>query len=316
MSSSPTRPQPSAALTVRRSDLQLVSDWHVHLDLKARSMEVSQNTVNTYKAGMRRFIDFLNTGQRISSPTAEDVRLWKEFQLTVANSKPEAVNTWLSGIRNFYRWAVNQRRIPKDADPTADVKGAGRKTRKAHKRQALSEDEVRALLALDCDPKQKAMIALKVYTGIRDISLIHADMHHLTIRDGARVLLVQHKGHVEADDLVKVTPDCWAHLQPWLEKRGLVSGPLFWSESKRNLHGRLDASTVRWMMKSLYKSAGVDPAKSSHSARHAAATTALRRGADIRQVQQMMGHADVNTTLIYAHDLKRIQNAAEDAIVY
>lgn len=305
------------ALAVRGSHAQLIGDWHAYLDIKARAMEISQNTVNTYKAGLRRFVDFLNTGQRIARPTPEDVRLWKEFQLTVADSKPEAVNTWLSGVRNFYKWAVDQGRIAEDADPTKDVKGAGRgRTKKTHKREALSEDEVRRLLSLDCPAKPKAMLALKVYTGIRDISLLWADLAHLTIRDGHRVLMVRHKGHVEADRLVKITPACWAYLQPWLTQRGRDPGPLFWSESKRNYHGRMDASTVRWMIKELYKAAKVDPSKSSHSARHAAATTALRGGADIRQVQEMMGHEDLNTTMIYAHDLSRLEHAAEDAITY
>ena len=74
---------------------------------------------------------------------------------------------------------------------------------------------------------------------------------------------------------------------------------------------------MRRIIKDLLRSVGIDdPRKTSHSFRHTAATKALRATKDIRRVQAMMGHESVETTMIYAHDLDRLENAAEDTIEY
>ena len=70
--------------------------------------------------------------------------------------------------------------------------------------------------------------------------------------------------------------------------------------------------SISRIVKGYLLAAGIDsPRWTAHSLRHSAATFALLGGASLQAVRDMMGHADINTTLIYAHNIDRIRNAAE-----
>ena len=198
-----------------------------------------------------------------------------------------------------------------------------------------------------------AMTLLWVSTGTRSIELARAQRRHLAQRDGHPILYLHRKGGDAAEQPVVLAPWVLEALTAYFQLhdarhhpsggptepfRGLLpEHPLFcWlrgpgkyhSKQKNVAQGRgcrpLGVGAIQAMMRDHLQQAGlhrllhpetqnVRPI-SPHSLRHTAATLALNHGATIRQVQAMLGHADIQTTMIYLHEQDRIVNAAEHHI--
>ena len=198
-----------------------------------------------------------------------------------------------------------------------------------------------------------AMTLLWVSTGTRSIELARAQRRHLNQRDGHPILYLHRKGGDAAEQPVVLAPWVLEALTAYFQLhdarhhpsggptepfRGLLpEHPLFcWlrgpgkyhSKQKNVAQGRgcrpLGVGAIQAMMRDHLQQAGlhrllhpetqnVRPI-SPHSLRHTAATLALNHGATIRQVQAMLGHADIQTTMIYLHEQDRIVNAAEHHI--
>ena len=89
------------------------------------------------------------------------------------------------------------------------------------------------------------------------------------------------------------------------------------SLSRRNYGERLSSPAIRALVKERFQQAGINGArKTTHSLRHSAISTAIRNGATPTQAQAMARHANVNTTMVYYHELERTTRPAEDLIIY
>jgi site-specific recombinase XerD len=198
-----------------------------------------------------------------------------------------------------------------------------------------------------------AMTLLWVSTGTRSIELARAQRRHCAQRDGHPILYLHRKGGDAAEQPVVLAPwvlealtfygrihDARHHPSagPSAPFRGpLPEHPLFcWLRGPGKYHSKklnvaesrgcrpLGVGAIQAMMRAHLQQAGLarllNPETQSirpispHSLRHTAATLALNHGATIRQVQSMLGHADIQTTMIYLHEQDRIVNAAEHHI--
>ena len=198
-----------------------------------------------------------------------------------------------------------------------------------------------------------AMTLLWVSTGTRSIELARAQRRHLAQRDGHPLLYLHRKGGDAAEQPVVLAPWVLEALtayggihdqrhhpiaDPSSPFRGpLPEHPLFcWLRGPGKYHSKkvnvaqsrgcrfIGVGAIQAMMRAHLQQAGLhrllNPETQSirpispHSLRHTAATLALNHGATIRQVQAMLGHADIQTTMIYLHEQDRIVNAAEHHI--
>ena len=198
-----------------------------------------------------------------------------------------------------------------------------------------------------------AMTLLWVSTGTRSIELARAQRRHLAQRDGHPILYLHRKGGDAAEQPVVLVPwvlealTAYGRLhddrhhqsgEPTAPFRGLLpEHPLFcwlrgpgkyhsktWNVAERRGCRGLGVGAIQAMMRNHLQQAGLsgllNPETHSlrpispHSLRHTAATLALNHGATIRQVQAMLGHADIQTTMIYLHEQDRIVHAAEHHI--
>jgi integrase/recombinase XerC/integrase/recombinase XerD len=310
--------------TVRHSDIiqlpgpdALIDLWHADLALKVAGHEMSDATARVYRIGLRKLREYLHSVGE-AQITTDAMRRWKAALLT-DGYKPGSVNLWLAGAKTFTAWARKAGYTP--VDPGEDVDGAKRRgANKRHSRQAFDDTEMRRLLdyAKGLPARDRCYLMLRAYCGVRDIELHRADLGDIGTEGGQRVLYKTMKGHREADDVAVIAhPDAVNALLDWLQERGGADGPLFTSGSRRNMGGRWSQSAARRMILEARKATGIYSLnKTSHSIRHSAATSALRRGESIRNVQAMLGHASVDTTMIYAHEVERVENAAEKSIDY
>ena len=213
----------------------------------------------------------------------------------------------LASIRQLYRFAFEEG-LRAD-NPAIQIRGPGRDKRLP---RSLSEEEVDAML--EAAPRvgrgppervRNACLMQVLYaTGMRVTELV--SLPAAAARGDPRLLLIRGKGGRER--LVPLSGPARDALAEWLPLRDAAQGNrgdrsphLFPSGSRE---GYLTRHRFYVLIKEIALAGGVDPAKvTPHTLRHAFATHLLARGADLRSIQTLLGHADVATTEIYTHIL-------------
>jgi integrase/recombinase XerD len=230
-----------------------------------------------------------------------------------AEMSPRTLARRLSALRQFYRFLVVDG-VRRD-DPTAglDAPRLGRPLPKI-----LAQDEVAALIAAAERDKSAegarlhCLLELLYATGLRISELVRLPL--ATAKPDARVLMVRGKGNKER--LVPLGAPARAALTEYRAKRAAFLGEgrtSPWLFPSRSAPGHLTRERVGQLLKALAVEAGLDPGRlSPHVLRHAFASHLVDRGADLRSVQEMLGHADIATTQIYTHvETERLKRLVE-----
>lgn len=273
--------------------------------------QVSKSSVKSYKKGIRRFMEYC-AANAINQPTRETLINYREY--LKENYAAASANLYLTSAKLFFSFLQVEGFIT--VNPADRVKGL--KVQAGHKKDALSADAVKTILStFDTSTlkgkRDKAMFALMATAGLRTIEVSRADKADIIQQAGIYFLLVQGKGHNEKDAMVKISAGVFNLIQDYLSSRADDSDNLFGSVSRRNNGGRMTTNSISRIIKSAMQSAGFNSKRlTAHSLRHTAATTALNKGATLRQVQQVMRHSSINVTTIYLHDLDRLNNNAEE----
>ena len=218
----------------------------------------------------------------------------------------------LSAIRQFYRFAFEEGW--RADNPAIQIKGPAKEKRLP---KTLSEDQVDRLLQAARDMgraedrvRNTCLMEVLYATGMRVSELVSLPVQ--AARGDPRMLLVAGKGGKER--MVPLSPPAREALAAWLALRDEVEAVeriergapaskfLFPSRGKA---GYLTRHRFYTLIKELAVAGGVSPDKvTPHTLRHAFATHLLARGADLRAIQTLLGHADVATTEIYTHVLE------------
>ena len=186
----------------------------------------------------------------------------------------------------------------------------------------LTSSQARAILdGIERDSidglRDYAIFALMVTCGLRTVEIIRANIEDLRTLGDCRVLYVQGKGHAAKDDLVKVPAHVEAAIMAYLKEAGTpeTGEPLFRSNANRNKRGRLTTRSVSRIVKERMKNAGYNNDRlTAHSLRHTAATLMLLNGKSPQEVQQVLRHKAITTTMIYSHNLDRTNNDGESRV--
>jgi integrase/recombinase XerD len=220
----------------------------------------------------------------------------------------------LSALRQFHRFLVAEE--IRAEDPTLVIDGP-RRARPLPK--ILSEAEVDALIIAAREKAQAgppaegarlvALIEILYATGLRVSELVR--LHYSAVVRESRFLLVTGKGDKErmvplSDPARRAITDYLPHRARFLTKgkRGGGTAAGDWLFPSRGRGGHLSRQGFGQLLKGLAVAAGINPLLvSPHVLRHAFASHLLAHGADLRSVQQMLGHADISTTQIYTHVL-------------
>lgn len=220
----------------------------------------------------------------------------------------------IATLRSFYKWA--DRKVLASANPMTLIR-----TPRQGKRlpKAISIEQIEKLLAAPDDNdvlgrRDRAMLETLYSTGLRVSELIGLEIDDLDIAGEA--LHVRGKGKKER--IVPLGSHAIGAINRYADL--LKSDPRFancWSAERKtrplfvNKHGgRLSSRSVRRKLDKYLKQVGLDPTISPHTLRHSFATHLLDNGADLRSVQELLGHQSLSTTQVYTHlTTQRMQDA-------
>lgn len=286
------------------------------------SLDLSEDTRLAYRVSLVKFVQWL--AEKELTLADLDVEVIREWRDSLDGAAAATVNLRLTAVRSFLGWLKAQGLLA--VNLAAEVKGRKRKgTTRSHRRDMLTNGEVGMVLAT-CDPntaagiRDHAILSLMAFCALRTVEVHRANVGDLSTKDERLVLWVHGKGHDEQDDFVVLPGAAERAVRHWLAVRpGKPGDPLFVSLSPRNAGERLSRAALRAMVLARYKAAGVVGAgetKSTHSLRHSAITNAIRHGATPMQAQALARHENLNTTMIYYHEMGRTTNPAEDLIDY
>ena len=277
-------------------------------------IDAAPKTIETYTKSIRQFFNYL-AAANIQHPERKDILAYREY--LKSNYKPTTVQCYLAAVKLFFQWANQEGLYPNIAER---VKGAKLDTE--HKKDYLTSKQAARLMAtVDRSTLQGlrdyAILSLMVTTGLRTISIIRANIEDIRTVGNDTALFYQGKGHEEKATLVKLAAPVEAAIIDYLRARGEKDrkAPLFASVAHKNAGGRMTTRSISRIAKEHLIAAGLESDRlTAHSLRHTAATLALLNNARPEEVQQMLDHQNINTTLIYSHALDRMKNDSEKKV--
>jgi tyrosine recombinase XerC len=255
----------------------------------------SDCSVRSYKTDLEEFNSFLekNGKKSFAEIDRKDIRGFMGELLSYGYKK-SSVSRKLSAIKSFCKFLEKNKILKRN--PSLSIK-----TPKTEKRipSFLSEEEVTEMLdsfelKTDLDVRNRAILELLYATGIRASELVNLNLSMFDIN--SKLLRVYGKGKKER--ILPVPKVAFKFLNRYVsEVRGYDNGALFLSKSGKRLVQR---DLQRIVKKEIEKVATLNR-MSPHTLRHTFATHLLNRGANLRVVQELLGHESLSTTQIYTH---------------
>ena len=288
------------------------------LDYLKLERHFSDYTVKSYGADLFQFGQFLareigHPGQPSLNLSPDDVDKKKlacepltvrEFlaYLYGQNYTKSTTARKLATLRSFYKFLMKRGQI--SVNPLSTIR-----TPKQEKRlpKCLDLEQIQKLLDTPGDgdvlcARDRAILEVLYSSGIRVSELVELDMADLDLQEG--VLRVKGKGRKER--LTPIGSQAIKALQRYFELRReeeKLSGeaPLTGRVFLNKHNGSLSTRSVRRKLDKYLTMAGLDPGISPHTLRHSFATHLLKTGADLRSVQELLGHQSISTTQVYTH---------------
>ncbi|APZ47106.1 site-specific tyrosine recombinase XerD [Polaribacter reichenbachii] len=262
---------------------------------------LSQNTIDSYTRDLEKLTLFLNDNEIDSSPIAIDENLVQQFIYETAKQvNPRSQARIISGLRSFFDYLVFEDYRKTNPTDLIEAPKIGRKLP-----DTLSEDEINELIsAIDLSHPQgernRTIIETMYSCGLRVSELITLKISDLFFEEG--FIKVTGKGnkerfipiHYNAQKYISIyIKDIRSHLTP---KKGFED-TLFLNRRGNGLTRQM----IFTILKNLAVAINLNKKISPHTLRHSFATHLLKNGADLRAIQQMLGHESITTTEVYVH---------------
>ncbi len=292
------------------SSRYLIEDFIVMMQAERSA---SRHTLEAYRRDLTHFFDFIDRlgedARTIAQSTLEDymVKL-----ATLEGLKSSSCARKLSSIRHFFKYLVSE--SMREDNPALYIEGP---KKGKYLPDTLSEKEISRLI--DCAEamntpegmRSYALLQILYASGLRVSELVELKLSSIQItqkEDGMPGAYLQVKGKGGKERIVPLHEEAIRAIYAYLKVRkefedaGAESQWLFPS---RGASGHLTRQRFGQILKSLALKTGIDPERvHPHTLRHTFASHMLAGGADLRVVQELLGHADISTTQIYTHVLR------------
>lgn len=268
-----------------------ISDFLSYLEVEAN---YSKNTINSYENDLNKFEEYYKNKDLLKI-TSKDI---EKYIQTLSDLAPTTVSHNISSLKTFYSYFLKQGRISNN--PTDGIKSP---KLGIHLPTYLTIDEVNKLLDIEVtdafSSRNKAILELMYATGLRISEVISLEFKNVDYDEC--IIRVMGKGSKERivpvnDYAIKYLKEYIDNYRPELVKNE-INNYIF-----LNNHGRmLTRQGIFKMIKNYAALKNIKKTIGPHTLRHTFATHLLENGADLRVIQELLGHSDISTTQIYTH---------------
>ncbi|MCE9531828.1 MAG: tyrosine recombinase XerC [Planctomycetes bacterium] len=292
---------------------QALADYLRHLGIEKNA---SAYTIKSYREDLTQALAFFHerlgadaTPNRISTRILRAYLAWLHEQ----DYAKTTIARRIASVRSWLRFLCRRGKL--DTNPAEGLRGPRKDKNLPH---FMTDADIKRLLALDVGEsplgrRDKAMLETLYSAGVRVGELCSLKIDDLDLEEG--IITVRGKGKKER--LALLGKEARDSLQEWLEIRQAFMSGLHKSGVAVFLNKNGTALNVRSVGRILSKyllQAGLDPRSTPHTLRHTFATHLLDAGADIRGVQELLGHKNLATTQIYTHvSTQRLQDSYHKA---
>ncbi len=270
---------------------EYISEFLSYLEL---DLNYSNNTINSYDSDLKKINSYFKNKDLLRLNVNDLVK----YISTLKDLSPASVSHMISTLKTFYSYYIKIDKIK--VNPTDALKSP---KLGLHLPEYLTEDEIDKLLDIDVtDPfsaRNKAILELMYATGLRISEVISLEFKNIDFEEC--IVRVMGKGSKERivpinDYALKALSTYIEEFRPLMIKKE-VNNYLF-----LNNHGKqMTRQGVFKMIKAECLKKGIKKDISPHTIRHTFATHLLLNGADLRIIQELLGHSDISTTQIYTH---------------
>ncbi|WP_395739957.1 site-specific tyrosine recombinase/integron integrase [Prosthecobacter sp.] len=272
----------------------------------------SDRTLANYELALRQFREWRTPFKGWAELTADDFRAFL-FDLMKKERGRATIRLQFAALRSFFKWLTRRRGWK--ANPLLDVQLPKREKKLP---VVLTLAQVEAMLALPLSMEKSkrdalwaperdtAILELFYSTGMRLSELVALNVADIdTYTETVRVF-----GKGKKERLCPVGSKALEAVQRYRLKAGVHDGPLFLSKLRK----RITAQSVDDVIMKYWRASGIPVHLTPHKLRHSFATHLLNNGADLRSVQELLGHASLSTTQIYTHvSTQRMKEVYESA---
>jgi integrase/recombinase XerD len=263
---------------------------------------LSQNSVDAYLTDLNKLQAFLEMTRQDVSPESVTYEQLKNFLIWIGefNLSPRSQARIVSGIRSFYRFLSIDGRIGSDPSELLESPRPGRKLP-----VFLTIEEInRIIAAIDLSHpegiRNKAIIETLYSCGLRVSELVNLRITNMFFNEG----FIKVTGKGSKQRLVPISEPAMRYIEQYFEHVRNHLVPVKGAENIVFLNRRgnkLSRVMIFTFLKNLVKKAEINKVVSPHTFRHSFATHLVEGGADLRAVQEMLGHESILTTEIYTH---------------
>lgn len=274
----------------------LAKEYHTYLKLERG---LSPNSIAGYEQDLQRLKSYMDQHDiDVVKATYEDLQafIFETFK-TISSVSTQA--RLVAGIHSFYRFLLYHNYIEQDPSELLETP-----KKEHHLPDVLTVDEIDSMIAqLDMSKpeshRNRAIIEMLYGSGLRVSELVNLKLSDLYRKEG--FMLITGKGNKQR--LVPISPIADQWLDYWLEDRNKLDIKAEYGDIVfLNRYGRqLTRAMIFTIIKTLAKQADIHKTISPHTLRHSFATHLLQNGADLRIIQNLLGHEDITTTEIYTH---------------
>lgn len=265
----------------------LVDRYRYYLRIE-RAM--SPNTVASYSRDVESFLDYLEGDDpyEVDSSRVGDYFASREFSSKRSQARA------LSALRSFYNWLIAEGEV--EENPCDKIEGPKLGT---YLPDVLSVEEVEAIIeSTQSGSRDRAILEVLYGCGLRVSEAVGLQLSDIFMDEGFLRII----GKGDKQRLVPLGDKAAASIEQYLAVRPAPTDPKTAETLFLNRYGKpLSRVSIFKMIKSQAMAAGVNKEISPHSLRHSFATHLIENGADLRAVQEMLGHESILTTEIYTH---------------